>query len=443
MQKRLTEKIIQVVLKDLIHQPTNSKSRAELILDCLFEGRKGISWDFRCDLYFFFLKTIVTKMMKENRELIDTVKKGYCDYSIFKKALNKALKLYLTSIVEYGITTPQKFSFPFLVEFELTNKCNLACKHCYANAGKELADEINTQEAKEILNQLNNIGVPIVCFTGGEPFLRADFFELLEHSNKIGLLTVITSNGTLITKESAARLKELQVEYIRISLDSATPKTHDWLRGMPGAYEQTIQGIKNSIQAGIKTGVTTVLIQENSSEMEQMIELLSQLGCSDFTVCRLFPLGKGSSLQNSLLNKEELSKVESRISAKAKEHPNLLMNPLTLEGRIHSKKDMLRKITDMIGGCPAGLNVCAITPKGEIKPCALMSITAGDFKKQKFEEVWKNSRLFNELRDRSLLKGKCSACEFKFSCGGCRATAYGYTGDYLETDPITCMLRIK
>jgi len=444
MKKHITEEVIKMAIKDLIVQPNGSdKTRAELVLETLLEGKHSKGWDARTTIYHSLLGFAAGKMAAENKMTFAMVKKVYKEYPIFRKVLNPTLKLFLRSIEEYGLTMPQRLSAPLLVEFEITNKCNLACKHCYANAGKEFENELSTKEAKNVLNQLKGAGVPIVCFTGGEPLLRDDFFDLLKYANQIGLATVLTTNGTFITKAKAARLNELGVDYVRVSLDGASAQTHDWLRGVPGAFNKTVRGIKNCVNAGIKTGVTAVTIKENAGEMGKIVDLAARLGASDFTACRLFPLGKGRVFRKHLLSARELDKIEHLLAEKAKEY-SIIMDPLTLEGRTYSKRrDLLREVTDLIGGCPAGLSVCAIDPKENLKPCTLMPLSAGNLKEQKFQDTWKNSQMLNELRDRTSLKGKCSKCEFKYSCGGCRATAYGYTGDYLGSDPITCMLKAE
>jgi radical SAM protein with 4Fe4S-binding SPASM domain len=430
------------VLKSLL-QPTGKqqRTRGEIMLDWLAFG-KQTEGDNLCSFYYFFLEYTLSKMSKENKLNKDLVKKVIREYPIFRKMVNKGLLLLLKGIEEYGLTSPQRMIAPLVVEFEITRGCNLLCKHCFASAGSKMKYELDTNEAKHIIDQISEMGTPVICFTGGEPLLRKDFFELLKYTRKKGMGAVLLTNGTLMTKDKAKKLKDAGIDYVRISLDSYKANTHDWLRGVPGTFDETVNGIKNCVEAGIKTGVGSVVIKENQHEVEKLIDLAVELGCCDITTCRLFPLGLGKSFTDRMLTFEEMEEIENLLLKKSEEYINkIFINPLTLSSRrMHG---FAKTIADAVGGCPAGISVCAITPDGEIKPCTIFSLKVGDLRKQSFFEIWKTSKVFGELRNRSLLKGKCSKCEFKYSCGGCRATAYGFSGDYLQHDPITCILNGK
>jgi len=434
------------ILKDLIYNPSNSEnSRAELILERLFKLGKSEGWDAKCHSYYFLLKLATTRMAKENSIAFDSMRSVYRDYPIFRKVLKRTLKLFLRSVEEYGVTMPQKMSAPLLVEFELTNRCNLRCKHCYASAGKSFANELSTREIKSILGQINKEGVPIVCFTGGEPMLRRDFFEILAHAKKIGLAVVLTTNGTLITKEKARRLKRLGVDYVRISLDGATPKTHDWLRGVHGSFGRAVKGIRNCVGAGVKTGIGTVILQENIHELGDIIDLVAGLGCCDINAIPLIESGRAKLAAKKEMHEptpEQKMMNEKLIGAKARKYEGrMLLNFLDLD-HIRKAKGISQKLVGWAyGGCVGGRSVCVIGPSGDVRPCITMWITVGNLRKQSLAGIWKGSHVLEQLKDRSLLKGKCGSCEFKYSCGGCRSAAYEKHGDYLESDP-GCYMRI-
>ena len=445
IKTNIAKSFTKTILKDLVEQTAKSKyCRAELILGRLLDGEKTSGWDLKCYHYYYMLKAVLDRIAHEDNTSVYLVKRVYSEYPIFKKALKPVLNLLLLSIDEYGITTPQKMSAPLLVEFEITKRCNLACKHCYANAGKPLKNELSTSEAKQVLDQISEAGVPIVCFTGGEPMLRKDFFELLEHAKKQELIVVITTNGTLITKEKAAKLKKLDVDYVRISLDGATPQTHDWFRGTPGAFVKTVDGIRNSVRAGVKTGIGTVIIQENVSELGGIIDLSASLGCCDINAVPLVESGRAKLAMNKILHavgKEQKMINEKLIEGKAKEYEGkMLLNFLDLD-HIRKAKGFSQVLIGWAqGGCAAGRTVCVISPDGDVRPCIIMWISTGNLREQRLNDIWKNSRVLEELKDRSLVKGKCGKCQFKNSCGGCRATAYEKYGDYLESDP-SCYMR--
>src|SRR5512144_2392730 len=140
-------------------------------------------------------------------------------------------------------------SAPFLVVWDFTHKCNLACKHCYSNSGAGKEEELSTEQALRVVDQLADAGVTAVAFSGGEPLTRKDFFEVARYASERGLYVSLASNGTLLTKENVAKIKEAKVNYIDVSIDGATAKTHDDFRGVPGTFEKAIAGLKNCVEA--------------------------------------------------------------------------------------------------------------------------------------------------------------------------------------------------
>jgi radical SAM protein with 4Fe4S-binding SPASM domain len=430
---------VKSVLRSLLRPAGKlQKTRAEIMLDWLTYD-KQTDGDVLCSVYYFFLEHLLSKMSKENDVEKELVKKVIRDYPIFRKMINKGLFLFLKGIEEHGLTMPQRLSAPFLVEFEITKQCNLLCKHCYASAGKKLDHELSTDETKRLIDQISQAGVPVICFTGGEPLLRDDFFELLNYSKDKGLITILTTNGSLITKDKAKKLKDIGIDYVRISLDGANARTHDWFRGVNGAFEKTTEGIRNCVSAGIKTGMGSVLVGENYKETGKLIDLAAELGCCDAYAIPVIPSGRGKMNLNRefrALSPEEKKWTEKVLLEKEKEHSGrLLVNFLDLD-RVRKHPGIIQKLLGWAqGGCAAGRTLYVIAPNGDVRPCITMWLAVGNLRKQSFTEIWKGSKVFEELRDRSLLKGKCSKCDFKYSCGGCRATAYEVHGDYLQSDP--------
>ncbi len=162
------------------------------------------------------------------------------------------------SFVVFGIKKPMSLSAPFLVVWDFTHKCNLQCKHCYSNSGAVNEEELTTEQALAAVDQLADANVTALAFSGGEPLTRSDFFQISRYASDRGLYVSLASNGTLLNRENVEKLKEARVNYIDISIDGATAKTHDDFRGVPGAYEKAVAGLKNCIDADICACIATL-----------------------------------------------------------------------------------------------------------------------------------------------------------------------------------------
>ena len=381
--------------------------------------------------------------------------KDFSDY--FKESYKRrGLSLVLRSIAEYGITKPQKLLAPFLVVWDTTKGCNLHCKHCYANAGKFAEDELTTEQRKEVIDQLDKAGVVAVAFSGGEPIIRKDFFEIVKYTHEKGMYVSVASNGTLITKEVAKKLKESGVDYIEISLDHTNPKIHDEFRGLKGAWERTVKGIKNCVEAGIYTCIATTATKYNYDDIPNMVKLAEKLKVNRLIVFNFVPTRRGKDIVEADITPEEREKLMNFLYDKLEENNGIeVFSTCPAYARIsiehvnsgkggdvaptHFANVKLQgravALADFIGGCGAGRNYCSIEHNGDIQPCVFIPIKVGNVLKDGFENVWKNNELLNKLRDRELLKGDCGSCPYKYVCGGCRARAYAINGDILSSDP--------
>ncbi|MBC7130362.1 radical SAM protein, partial [Candidatus Bathyarchaeota archaeon] len=193
----------------------------------------------------------------------------------------KGFGLMMKGVKKYGVRIPFVPAGPFLIVWDFTYKCNLQCKHCYEEAGSGRLPELSTDEAKqaiETLSRIAGVGLPALSFSGGEPLARQDFFELAAYAKKHIPYISMASNGTLITKDMAKKIKDAGVDYVEISIDGASPSVHDEFRGIPGAFERAIQGVKNCIEEGIDTSIATVIHRDNLAETEKIIQLAKELG---------------------------------------------------------------------------------------------------------------------------------------------------------------------
>ena len=358
----------------------------------------------------------------------------------------------------FGIRKPLSIYSPFLVVWDFTHKCNLSCKHCYSDSGTTLEEELSTNEALDVVDQLAEAGVTALAFSGGEPLTRNDFFQVAGRAVEKGLYVSVATNGTLLTREMARKLKSAKIHYVEISIDGATAKTHDAFRGVPGAFDKAVQGLKNSIAEDLCACIASTATKSNLEEMPGIIDLAEEIGAERFTYFNFIPTGRGKEHFDQDLTAEEREKLMryllNRMSKGCKTTilttaPQLARVALQCQGpagtgevtmsMAHMQTAKVSKkavpLADFIGGCGAGRLYCSLSPQGDVHPCVFFPANVGNLKNQKFQDIWLNSEIFNILRDRSNLKGACAECNYKFICGGCRARANAYHNDYLASDP--------
>ena len=209
----------------------------------------------------------------------------------------KALALTARSIARYGLNEPQRYSAPLFVVWNITNLCNLTCRHCYQNSGPQRsADELTLDEKICAVDQMADNYVPFLAIAGGEPLADKDIWKVLEHAYKRGIHLTLASNGTLITPETAARLREAGVKYVEISIDSVNPEEHDRFRQQRGAWENAIRGIRNSVAAGIRTGLAACFTSSNVHTVDAMVQLAKDNGCRTFSHFNFIPVGRGKEI---------------------------------------------------------------------------------------------------------------------------------------------------
>jgi radical SAM protein with 4Fe4S-binding SPASM domain len=357
----------------------------------------------------------------------------------------------------FGIRKPLSIYAPFLVVWDFTRKCNLSCKHCYSNSGASSQHELTTKEALNAVEQLADFGVTALAFSGGEPLTRKDFFEVASHAVERGLYVSVATNGTLLTKENVRKLKQTRINYVEISIDGASPQTHDEFRGVPGAFEKAITGLKNCVEADLCVCIATTATKSNLKEFPQILDLAEDVGAERFTYFNFIPTGRGKELYDQDLAPEEREKLMlfllDRMSKGCKvtiltTAPQLARVAVQCQGvgkemtmsMAHMQTIKVSRkavpLADFIGGCGAGRLYCSLSPEGDVHPCVFLPIKVGNLKTEEFGDIWLNSQLFNTLRDRSNLKGACGKCDFKYVCGGCRARASAYSNDdFLASDP--------
>ena len=334
-----------------------------------------------------------------------------------------------------------------LVAWEITRNCNLSCVHCRASADMgPHTGELKTDACFKLLDEIADAGSPIVILTGGEPLLRKDIFDIARYGTNKGLRMVMAPNGTLITESFAKQMADSGIQRISISLDGASEKTHDTFRGVKGAFQGALNGIKLAKEAGIEFQINTTITKTNLDQIPAIQELAVNLGAVAHHIFLLVPTGRGKYI------------IDQEISAQEYEHTlNWFYDqreklPLQLKAtcaphyyrilRQRAKKDgksvsfQTHGLDAVTRGCLGGTGFCFISHQGIVQPCGFLNLNCGDIRKDSFPNIWNNSDIFLSLRDFSQLKGKCGKCEFKAVCGGCRARAYEANGDFLSEEPL-------
>jgi len=319
-----------------------------------------------------------------------------------------------------------------IVSWNVTNACNLSCPHCYRDAGEKREEELNTQEAKMLLQQISQAGFKIMIFSGGEPLMREDIFELVEYAQKLGLRPVFGTNGTLISSEIANKLKSSGAAAMGISLDSISPEKHDKFRGVPGSFQKTLDGIKNCREAGLRFQIHTTVMDWNYDEIEDMTDMAVEIGASAHHIFFLVPTGRAVSLTKHIMQPEKYEELLERILEKQKQVPIELKPTCAPQFMRIAKQKGIK--TRFSRGCIAGIAYCLINPVGDVQPCAYLDIKLGNVRKTSFTEIWKNNPVLKELRTMDY-SGACGVCKYKAICGGCRArAAYYHDGDYMAEE---------
>ncbi|MBT4511754.1 MAG: radical SAM protein [Chloroflexi bacterium] len=338
-----------------------------------------------------------------------------------------------------------------LVAWEITRRCNLFCDHCRA-AAEDIAyeGELSTEECFGIIDSILDIGKPMLILTGGEPLLRPDIFEIGKYASGKGLRVVLGTNGTVITREIAEKLAEIPVTRIGVSLDFPTAELQDTFRGKSGAFESAIEGIKKARRAGIDIQINSTITKMNAPYLDDLLNFSLELGAVAFHPFMLVPTGRGKALADVELPPEEYERILNWVCDKQlKVGDRIFLKPTDAPHYMRILKQ--RGMTQASGhgghpgtantitrGCLAGTGFCFISHVGRVQGCGYLDVEAGNVKEESFAKIWSDSPLFRQLRDLSLIEGKCGACEYKRICGGCRARAYESTGNYLAAEPY-CM----
>lgn len=332
-----------------------------------------------------------------------------------------------------------KAAAPTLVSFAVTRECNLKCKHCYSQSvDSPHPRELNTTEAKRVISQIAEAGARLIILDGGEPLMRSDIFELVRHARSVGLTPVMGSNGTLITHEVAMKLADAGLEAIAISLDGATAETHDAFRGVQGAWEQTLRGIENIRQAGLSFQIAPTLRRGSWEQWGAIADKAKELGAKAVEVFDYVPAGRGAENPEFEMTIEERRAFVRQYIARQQAEDEMIYRCVALPQiwveieKTVPEDEVLTKFVRSC--CAAGTRYCCVLYDGTVYPCMVLQKKAGDVREQSFVDIWQNSEVFQILRDRDRLEGKCRRCDYRYICGGARCRVYAKTGSLTAED---------
>lgn len=332
---------------------------------------------------------------------------------------------------------------PFLVIWEVTQACDLACLHCRASAQPARnPDELTTAEGLELLGRIKEFGDPLMVFTGGDPLKRPDLFSLLEASVTLGLRTTVTPSATpLLTNDAIERLARSGVSRMAISLDGHDAASHDGFRRVDGSYDRTLDALRHARRIGLETQVNTTVTRHNVNDLRRIARLVEDSGARLWSVFFLVVTGRAlASLDLTAGEYEQVFETLYDISHAAN------FDIKTTEAQ-HYRRYVAqrRKAGDKVGpvaatierqaGINDGKGFVFISHTGEVLPSGFLPVAAGNVRRHLIGDLYRSTDLFRVLRDSHNLAGKCGVCEYRNLCGGSRSRAYALTGDFLAEDP--------
>jgi radical SAM protein with 4Fe4S-binding SPASM domain len=362
------------------------------------------------------------------------------------------------------------FARPYVVSWNLTYRCNLACEHCYLDAGptplvgtENFADrsELGTEECFKVIEDIAAFAPECVTIlTGGEPLLRRDILEIVRRAAERGLWVVVGTNGVSITENLARRLSEAGARGLSLSLDALDADRHDRFRMVRGAWRNTVEGAEILNRTGLPFIVQTTVGSHNLGELEAIADFAhDRLAAKVWNLYFLVPTGRGQFVSDitpaqydevlaSLYKIQRKYNRRMLVNAKCAPHSikTVLENAALRQSAGHTGVEIdpmpaddkfpIRVYSGGAGGCPAGTHYMGIRPNGDVTPCPYLPVFAGNLRRSPLADLWTSSELFTGIRRRSSLGGRCGACEMNGHCGGCRARAFGMTGDLMAEDPL-------
>jgi radical SAM protein with 4Fe4S-binding SPASM domain len=328
----------------------------------------------------------------------------------------------------------------YSISWNLTKRCNLNCDHCYLDAdfrGGFRTDELNTEECFNVIDQIAEVNPnAFLILTGGEPLLRPDIYEIIRYAADRKFMVVLGTNGTLINRVNAEKIKAAGAHGVGISIDSMDAEKHNKFRGMEKAWEHSMEAFKILNEVGVDFLVQMSVSEMNYKEIPEVIAFTEKIGAIAFNLYFLICTGRGqgnTDITNASYEEALKTLYEQQMKYKGKLMINSKCAPQYKRVVYENDPDSVYTRT-YSGGCPAATHYSRISPEGNLTPCPFIEESVGNLKVNTFKDLWDNAPLMKQLRDRKNLEGKCGTCEFSSMCSGCRARAFAETGNYMAPD---------
>lgn len=462
------QRLIQSFSKSIIKPCSKCNSnRFDKILDYLSGNQEELC--FKCRSRAKILKRVIHTWISNFEINPQSLNEFYTN-----ETFRRVLKNFIKGLAIFGVRKPFITGAPLSVVWNYTKNCNLKCSHCFSDSkhNQVSENELSTEQALKVIDILKANDVVTVNFCGGEPLTREDLFEVMKYAHDNGIYPSLSTNATLLYKETCQKIFDSGVRSVSISLDSISSELHDQLRNIPGAFDMANEGIKNAVEFGKFDTliINTTLTDYNYKEIPEIYDHVKSLGVNRYYVSRLLPTGRGKYyMEHDPSNKNKrdiLNFMAEKYLQNIKEN-----NGMTVLGRgmpyfsrtCHKKSDgahfpvceiltgyeekfknlldgktasLINQLASFFSGCATGLFYCGLDCDGNVIPCAPAGgIKLGNILEEGLTSIWINHPTLNRVRDRLNIKGKCSTCFASEYCGGCRLTSYGLTGDWLASDP--------
>ena len=327
---------------------------------------------------------------------------------------------------------------PYAVSWNITSRCNLNCQHCYIDAHGRMTGgdgELPTQRALEILEEIASLNPgAVLILTGGEPMARPDIYDLIKKAASLGMMPVLGSNGTMISRKTALMLKDCGLNGIGVSIDSLDQQIHDDFRGRPGALAEAMAGLAAARDVGIPVQVQTTPTTVNLEEIPKIAKWAHDLGAKVFNIFFLVCTGRGEKMAD--ITPEEYEKILKWAADNRDTYPGMMIRPKCaphFKRILHQENPESNLLKTYIAACRAGTQYCRIDPRGKVTPCPYMENAVGDLTTSTFQDIWNNSPALARYRQPEY-EGKCGDCQYRLLCGGCRARAMATTGNDMGED---------
>lgn len=327
---------------------------------------------------------------------------------------------------------------PFVISWNITSRCNLACEHCYIDAGMRregVPEELSTEKIYETLAEIAKINSgAVLIFTGGEPLARPDIYDICAKAASLGFVVVLGTNGTLLTPKTAKKLKESGVSGVGVSIDSLDEKNHDVFRGRAGSLKESIAGLTAAREAGLEIQVQTTPTLGNVHELPAIADWAHKIGAAAFNIFFLVCTGRGQKMTD--ITPEAYEETLRWATSVQNNYPGMMVRPKCaphFKRILHQQDPEHPLLSTYIAACRAGTQYCRIDPAGNVTPCPYMDVSAGDISSKSFTEIWNGSPLFAKYRN-PVYEGKCGLCKYRLICGGCRARAFATSGNDMGED---------